>query len=167
MTMTKVCGKCGLEKDFSQYKKQKNGKYGLYSICKDCVKERDKIYRDSHKEHKKEYNKKYRDSHKDEIKFYNDQYNKEYKQYRINYKKTYDKNIREKALDLYGHRCELCGSVDHLEFHHLNLNGEEERKYYSSKNLYKSLADGNKRSDLQLLCRSCHHKIHNDLRSSI
>ena len=165
--ITKVCGKCGIEKDSSQYKKAKNGKYGLYSICKDCAKERDKIYRDSHKEHKKEYSKKYRDSHKDEIKFYNDQYNKEHREYRINQKKIYDKNIREKSLDLYGHKCELCGSVDFLEFHHLNLDGEEERKVYSSKNLYKSLSDGNKRNDLQLLCRSCHHRIHNNLRSSI
>lgn len=79
----------------------------------------------------------------------------------------YKTEIRHKALDLYGGKCENCGSVDHLEFHHLNLDGEEERKIYSSTKMCKSLADGNKRSDLRLLCRSCHHKIHNDLRSNI
>ena len=165
--MVKVCGKCGLEKDFSHYRKAKNGKYGLYSICKDCVRERDKMYRDSHKEHEKERHRVYYESHKEYEKEYRDRYNKEHRQYRINQKKIYNKNVREKALDLYGHKCELCGSVDHLEFHHLNFDGEEERKVYSGKNLYKSLSDGNKRNDLQLLCRSCHHKIHNDLRSSI
>ena len=44
---------------------------------------------------------------------------------------------------------------------------EEERKVYSSDKLNRSLADGNKRNDLRLLCRSCHHKIHNNLRSNI
>lgn len=165
--ITKVCGKCGIEKDFSQYKKAKNGKYGLYSICKDCVKERDKTYRDSHKEHKKEYSKEYYLKHHEEKLSYNRQYREENRDKILSHKKEYDSNIRNKALDLYGYKCELCGSVDFLEFHHLNLDGEEERKVYSSKNLYKSLSDGNKRNDLQLLCRSCHHRIHNNLRSSI
>lgn len=142
------------------------------------------------KEEKREYNRKYYLSHREEVLSQKKQYAKEYYKenrnriiervncYRKNHwsehydnrieqTRKYRFEIRSKALDLYGHKCELCGSVDHLEFHHLNLDGEDERKIHSSTKIYKSLADGNKRSDLQLLCRSCHHKTHNDLRSSI
>ena len=136
-------------------------------------KNRDKIllqqkeYRLAHHEeilsHKREYHKENRDR---EL-LYKREYHKENREKLLSQHKQYDLDIRNKALDLYGHKCELCGAIDHLEFHHLNLDGVEERKVYSNRNLYRSLADGNKRSDLQLLCRSCHHKIHNDLRSSI
>lgn len=178
MTMTKVCGKCGLEKDFSQYKKQKNGKHGLYSICKDCVKEYRRAYYLAHHKEELSYRKEYCEENKDKILLYYKKNRNKLLSYKKEYRKKnrdkilpqirgYNTDVRNKALDLYGCKCELCGSVDHLEFHHLNLDGVEERKVYSHKNLYKSLADGNKRSDLQLLCRSCHHKIHNDLRSGI
>lgn len=167
MTMTKVCGKCGLEKDFSQYHKAKNGKYGLCSICKDCVKERKKAYYLAHREEALLYKKEYRKKNRDKMLSQKIEYYKKNRDKMLSYKKEYKLDIRNKALDLYGHKCELCGAIDHLEFHHLNLDGVEERKFYSNTNLYKSLADGNKRSDLQLLCQSCHHKIHNDLRSNI
>lgn len=142
------------------------------------------------KEEKKEYNREYYLNHREKVLSQKKQYAKRYykenrdkiiervnhyrkshwdecRDDRIEQTRRYRSNIRNKALDLYGHKCELCGSVDHLEFHHLNLDGEEERKICSSTKMHKSLSDGNKRSDLQLLCRSCHHRIHNDLRSSI
>ena len=150
--MTKVCGKCGIEKDFNQYRKAKNGKYGLYSICKDCMKEYRSAYYLAHRKKELSRAREYREENRDKI---------------LPQIREYHSDNREKALDLYGHKCELCGAIDHLEFHHLNLDGVEERKVYSSIKLNKSLADGNKRSDLQLLCRSCHHRIHNNLRSSI
>ena len=141
-----------------------------------------KEYRLAHHEEVRLYNRQYREENRDKILSYKKEYYLKHHEEELSYKreyhkknrdkllpqkKEYDSNIRNKALDLYGHKCELCGSVDFLEFHHLNLDGVEERKVYSDKKLNKSLADGNKRSDLQLLCRSCHHRIHNDLRSSI
>lgn len=191
--MTKVCGKCGLEKDFSQYHKSKNGKYGLQSMCKDCEKERRREYYLAHRgeelSHRREHYLAHREENREKVlsrgREYYLKHRKEILSYReenrdkiLSQKREYHKKnrekelkyrfeIRNKALDLYGHKCELCGSVDCLEFHHINLNGVEERKVCPNMSLYKSLADGNKRSDLQLLCRSCHHKIHNDLRSSI
>ena len=160
---------------------------------KERKRERKKAYYLAHREeilsYRKEYYKEnreklllqqreYKSAHYEELLLYRREYCKENRDKILLYKKEYHKknrenerkytlDIRNKALDLYGHKCELCGAINHLEFHHLNLDGVEERKVYSSKKLNKSLADGNKRSDLQLLCRSCHHKIHNDLRSSI
>lgn len=124
---------------------------------------RGREYKLAHREEICLYNRQYREENKDKIRLYREK-NRDKILPQI---REYHSDNREKALDLYGHKCELCGSVDHLEFHHLNFDGVEERKVYSSIKLNKSLADGNKRSDLQLLCRSCHHKIHNDLRSSI
>lgn len=182
MMMVKVCGKCGLEKDFSHYRKAKNGKYGLHSICKDCMKEYRSAYYLAHRKKELSYGRRYREENRDKIHSRMREYREENKdrilsrarEYREENRdkilpqiREYHSDNREKALDLYGHKCELCGAINHLEFHHLNLDGVEERKVYSSIKLNKSLADGNKRSDLQLLCRSCHHKIHNDLRSSI
>lgn len=137
-----------------------------------------KKYYLEHREEELSRGREYKSVHHGELLSRRKQYCKENRDKILSYKRVYHKknrenerkyelDIRNKALDLYGHKCELCGAIDHLEFHHLNLDGVEERKFYSSKKLYRSLADGNKRSDLQLLCRSCHHKIHNDLRSNI
>ena len=50
----KTCSKCKLEKEFSEFSKQKKGKNGLRSSCKECIKIERKIYV---KEKRKEYNK--------------------------------------------------------------------------------------------------------------
>ena len=137
------------------------------------------------KEERKEYDRQYYLKHRRRIiekrkQYYEDNKGEVIKrvgQYRQDHRNTdfycgmleqhqYKTEIRHKALDLYGGKCENCGATKLLEFHHSNFDGENERKIYSSTKMYKSLADGNKRSDLRLLCRSCHHKIHN-LRSSI
>jgi hypothetical protein len=34
--ITKVCSKCGKEKSINEYHKEKRGKYGVVSVCKDC-----------------------------------------------------------------------------------------------------------------------------------
>lgn len=149
-----------------------------YLAHREEILSRRKEYYLKHREEELSRGREYKSAHHEELLSYRKQYCKENRNKVLSYKREYHKKNREnerkyvldmrnKALDLYGHKCELCGVIDHLEFHHLNLDGVEERKVYSSKKLYKSLADGNKRSDLRLLCRSCHHKIHNDLRSSI
>jgi hypothetical protein len=43
--MTKVCSKCGLEKDATQFCKNKKSKDGLSPICKQCKAEYDRDYR--------------------------------------------------------------------------------------------------------------------------
>lgn len=46
----KTCSKCKLEKEFSEFSKQKKGKNGLRSSCKECIKIERKIYVKENKE---------------------------------------------------------------------------------------------------------------------
>lgn len=89
---TKICSKCGVEKEIKNFRKEKRTKIGLQSQCKQCEKEyrlknrekqikymkeyyqknkkellqKSKIYRDSHKEEKRLNDKIYRETHKKE-----------------------------------------------------------------------------------------------------
>ena len=55
----KVCSKCGLEKDFSEFHKFKHSKDGLKSQCKVCILllEKERRSTDEYKQKQKEYNK--------------------------------------------------------------------------------------------------------------
>ena len=70
--MIKKCSVCNIEKDTSEYYKQKRGKYGVTAICKDCKREVDKInsahYRENNKEHLKEYHKTWDSNNRDKLK---------------------------------------------------------------------------------------------------
>jgi len=89
--MSKICIKCGLDKD--DFYEGKN-------TCKDCYKtqsneyreknkkkilKKEKEYRDNHKEYYNEYSRKYRLEHRD----YFLEYSKEYRQKYSNYFKNY------------------------------------------------------------------------------
>ena len=54
------------------------------------------------------------------------------------------KEIRLKALDRAGNRCQLCSSIDNLNVHH---------------NTYKNRGNEDLK-DLVVLCRECHSKFH-------
>lgn len=78
VVLTKVCTKCGVDKELGEYWKAKFGKFGRASVCKIC---RGKYYtkystansdlikkrRDARKSAKKEYDKLYREGNKDKI----------------------------------------------------------------------------------------------------
>jgi hypothetical protein len=51
----KICSKCGIEKDESEYGKHSGVKCGLQPSCRACIAIVKKIYRDNHKEEAKEY----------------------------------------------------------------------------------------------------------------
>jgi len=69
--------------------------------------------------------------------------------------------LKIKAFGLYGGRCENCGATSNLQFHHINMDGGEERKSgYAHKKLYRVLANCGKREDITLLCVPCYTKLH-------
>jgi hypothetical protein len=68
----KKCTKCKLEKPFEDFTKQKTGKNGLRSNCKQCIKK----YEKENKEYYKEYQKKWQEENKEYVKKY-EQENKE------------------------------------------------------------------------------------------
>jgi len=74
MPNIKKCSKCGVEKSISEFYKDKRGKYGVRSQCKECLLQQQKEYDKEHKEERKEYDK----EHKEERKKYTKEYNKQY-----------------------------------------------------------------------------------------
>ncbi|NOR84505.1 hypothetical protein GQ473_00160 [archaeon] len=94
---TKICSKCGIEKDLDAFSNNKTRKDGKQHQCRDCNKQ----YSDTHKEEIKlnnakwikehpnyynqyqkdnpEYRKQYRETHKEEIKQYSDTHKEEIK----------------------------------------------------------------------------------------
>jgi len=78
---TKVCSKCGKEKEFSEFNKQKLGKYGLRGHCRECQRVCTKEYKSKNKEKIAEYNKKW---------------NLENKKYYQDYRKIWEKENPEK-----------------------------------------------------------------------
>jgi hypothetical protein len=108
----KKCTKCKIEKELTEFSKDKRSKDGLQCKCKSCAKESNKEWQDRNKE----YNKEWRDRNKDKVKEYNrewrDQnieYNKEYYQNNKNrLKKYYKEYKRERLKDpLYKMKCNL------------------------------------------------------------
>ena len=152
-------------------------------MTKEQTREYNKWYRETHKEFIRELNKRYREEHKKEIaermsdyaKNHREEYNKRNREYRHNHKDKHNeqnkkeyKDMKQKVYALFGGKCELCSSTEHLEIHHKNFDGAEERKNgISNSVLFRSLIANGKREDLQLLCSSCHHKVHMKLRREL
>ena len=63
----KRCSRCGEIKPLNGFKKNKDGKYGRYSICKECDKAYNTDYYANNKEKIKAYCAEYRDPHKNPL----------------------------------------------------------------------------------------------------
>jgi hypothetical protein len=62
---TKVCSKCEVEKGLGKFHKQKGGKYGVRSYCKDCANLSYKEYYGENREERLEYNKQYHEENRE------------------------------------------------------------------------------------------------------
>lgn len=93
----KVCTKCGeiLVANEMNFHKNKKGKWGLDSKCKECRKK----YRDVHKEYHNDYNKQWYQSHKEDVLEKNKQYREENKEKESERHKKWYKNNPEKAFN--------------------------------------------------------------------
>lgn len=65
--MNKQCNKCNITKSINEFNSQKNGKFGKESICKECRKLYQKIYRINNKQKIKDGQKKYEQENKKKI----------------------------------------------------------------------------------------------------
>jgi hypothetical protein len=99
--MNKICTKCGVEKDFTDFYKTKN-------ICKECIglyykdnkekiQQRNKEYREKNKKKILKKEKEYRDNHKE---YYNE-YSRKYRILHRDYFLEYSKNYREKYKNYF------------------------------------------------------------------
>lgn len=74
MNQTKICSKCNIEKEVTEFNKAKLGKYGVRAECKVCFAERKRQWQQKNKEHIIEYGKQYREDNKESIAEKNKQY---------------------------------------------------------------------------------------------
>jgi len=100
--MNKTCSKCNIEKSVSEYHKQKIGKYGVKSICKECCNKYNRKYMNNNKEKIKKYNKsekkkEYREKNKEKRKKYMKEYNIKNKEKLYKKNTEYRKNNKEKV----------------------------------------------------------------------
>ena len=89
----KVCTKCGVEKEFSDFNKQKASNDGYVSSCKFC---RTKWYQ-ANKEHRVEYNKKWYQANKERSSESHKKWYQANKEHKAEYdKKWYQTNKKAK-----------------------------------------------------------------------
>jgi len=75
---------------------------------------------------------------------------------RNKYRNECKKKKRQKLILRFGGKCSICGSKKFLEFHHKTMMGlpsggiAEREEYWIEENI----------NEIQLLCKSCHTKIH-------
>jgi len=91
----KICSKCGIEKDISEYCKHKRLKDGINTWCKDCCNDISKNYNKNNKEKIKENRKQWRINNREVIKKRNDQWKENNKEYKIEYRKNNIIKIKE------------------------------------------------------------------------
>lgn len=106
--MTKMCTKCKIEQDITNFWKDKNKSDGLSCWCIKCQKEynenrkdKQKQWYEQHKEKIKEKHRVYREQHKEEIKNYNQNYDKINREKRLIRQKQYYESHKKERQDYY------------------------------------------------------------------
>lgn len=96
---TKICTKCEVEKDLSEFGKCKKSKDGHMARCKICRREDCKIYHELNREKKALRSKKYRLENKDKLSKKGKEYYKNNKEKISEYGKKYRSNHKEKDAE--------------------------------------------------------------------
>lgn len=92
---SKLCSKCEIEKEFSQFHKCKKSKDGYKSSCKVCRSKECKIYRIGNQEKEKTRRDKYKSENKEKITIYNKKYYEENKEYCLSVRQKWKANNQE------------------------------------------------------------------------
>lgn len=174
--MKKVCSKCGIEKDFSEFRKQSQNKDGLSYYCKSCQSKIDKDYRDKHRDEYRENLRRHYQKNKDKInECRRNRYNNDF-EYR-NKQQVANKNSRLKHLDVREASqkkyvesvqtfidnelktpCRKCGESKPwlIQFHHIKPS-EKLFQIQATKSI-KNLQEEAKKCIC--LCTNCHNEFH-------
>jgi hypothetical protein len=161
--MTKVCFKCGKEKDIDLFYKHKKMSDGHLNKCIECAKKDSIKHRKDNLEKVKEYdrNRKNKKERTEQLKKHfrklkeidKDAYNKKRAEINRRYKERDKAKERARANLFYAVstgkiknpcKCERCGKEGYTEAHH---------------------EDYSKPLDINWLCDSCHKKRHIEIRS--
>lgn len=94
---TKKCSKCEKIKPINEFFREKNGKDGYRTECKECRKQYCKQWREKHKEHCKQYEKQYYRDNKEYKKQYRKKWGKDNKELCKQYSRQWKKNNKDKV----------------------------------------------------------------------
>lgn len=99
--ITKVCTVCGREfpATLEYFRKNKAGKYGLDTQCKECRAEKNRQWRKDNKDEIAEYNRQYYQEHKDKVTEYHRQYHQEHKDKIAEYYRQWRENNPDKVAE--------------------------------------------------------------------
>lgn len=141
--MGKICAKCKVEKDFSEFGKDKLRKDGLARYCKQCKRETDKEWNSQHRQQRNEASKQWRMDNPDKI--------------------VAQRQRRKEFLLSLKSPCVKCGEdrLNVIEFHHI----DPATKLF---NLAYVISNGSKPKELVYeelkkcvcLCANCHAEFH-------
>lgn len=151
----KQCRKCGVELNDDNWgpSYQKNWN----NICVACNKKQSKTYHETHHTQELEYSRKYKLKHRNHIRKYDRKYRLKNRD-AINtrrrlYMQEYYNNKRQEILEMHGNCCQICGSKEQLDIHHITPVGHGNGRLHTWNDL----------SKLEVLCRLCHTNIHSEM----
>lgn len=129
----KVCSKCKriLVANISNFKKNKGGKYGLFSVCKKC----EKKYREDNKKKIHECQKRYYDDNKEKLKDYRKRYYKKNKEKEDERNKQYYKKNKKDILEY--HEQYYTENKDEILEYHKQYYTENKNKILEKNKLYR------------------------------
>jgi len=129
--MMKICSKCGLEKDISEFYKRKDSIDGYHGVCKEC----NKKYREENKEHIKEYNKEYNKKWYEENKEHIKEQRKEYYEENKERIKEYYEENKERIKEYYeDNKEQIAEYFKKYREENPDKCREKERRYRARKN---------------------------------
>ena len=172
----KKCTKCSVEKKIDEFHSaydSRMDKTYTYNYCKECYRERQNKWRRDNPEKNTRYALKWQRANKEKWnrmqmdgyyrnhdhrlaqgKEYNEKYCKEVKEkYGISRTTLYrngGKAVIEELLKNW--KCKVCGTAEDINIHHKDNHGRHNQKL--------GLKLNNSINNLEILCRSCHSKLH-------
>lgn len=133
--MTKICSKCGAEKELGEFYKSKSGKFGVRGACTECT----KVYNATHKEEKRIYYAAYYMAHAEERRAYYANYHVAHAEETKAYNAIHAEE-RAALRDQIRHDIVLritgkTWSGDPFHLHHLTKTGRDEDRYKGGRKL--------------------------------
>lgn len=158
----KVCTRCGIEKDESEFYKDYRYEGGHYkSICKDCWHERQRIYRSQHKEQISQSSKEYYQTHKVAVNEKSKRWQKEHREELNARERDRLQPFKEKLSRLKTH-CVKCGENRPwlIQFHHVNPKDKSFEITTIALTRHSENDVENEVSKCVCLCANCHLDFH-------
>ena len=159
-TMTKVCLKCGQEKELGAFYTDKHRKFRVSRFCKLCTREFLRQWeKNNHARRLSTERATYRKRKENNPEIYREKariWAKNHPEKVRKWVRRYAARLFSTCLDHYGHVCALCGSVENLSMDHIGGNNGDSPE--DSTALWKWIIEHNFPKTFRTLCKPCNTK---------